>query len=133
MRRGDKMAIKKRNMLCIKERKLWYRTFILYNPSHREQKIYRRHESGGIEDFTFAEMLSHFSSLLKKSFFSQTRSWTNKSKILSAGLPGADKSVFWKIYNKPKPFDGIIREICHPLDSLSGLFVTSMKKSQHIY
>jgi len=25
--------------------------------------------------------------LLKKSFFSQTRSWANKSKILSAGLP----------------------------------------------
>jgi len=28
--------------------------------------------------------------------------------------------------NKPKPFDGIIREICHPLDSLSGLFATSI-------
>jgi len=27
--------------------------------------------------------------LLKKSFFSQTRSWANKSKILSAGLPEA--------------------------------------------
>jgi len=26
---------------------------------------------------------------LKKSFFSQPRSWANKSKILSAGLPGA--------------------------------------------
>jgi len=34
--------------------------------------------------------------LLKKSFFSQTRSWTNKSKILSAGLPGTDRSVFEK-------------------------------------
>jgi len=34
--------------------------------------------------------------LLKKSFFSQTCPWTNKSKILSAGLPGADRSVFEK-------------------------------------
>jgi len=34
--------------------------------------------------------------LLKKSFFSQTHPWTNKSKILSAGLPGADRSVFEK-------------------------------------
>jgi len=34
--------------------------------------------------------------LLKKSFFSQTRPWANKSKILSAGLPGADRSVFEK-------------------------------------
>ena len=57
--------------------------------------------------------------LLKKSFFSQTHPWTNQSKILSAGL-------FLK-NNKPKLFDGIIREICHPLDSLSGLFVISMK------
>ena len=32
--------------------------------------------------------------LLKKSFFSQTRSWTNKSKILSAGLPEANRIVF---------------------------------------
>ena len=29
--------------------------------------------------------------LLKNSFFSQTHPWTNKSKILSAGLPGADR------------------------------------------
>jgi len=70
--------------------------------------------------------------LLKKSFFSQTCSWTNKSKILSAGLPVGRQAclkqtgLFLK-NNKPKPFDGIIREICHPLDSLSGLFVTSMK------
>jgi len=35
-------------------------------------------------------------SLLKKSFFSQTCSWTNKSKILSAGLPEANKIVFEK-------------------------------------
>jgi len=34
--------------------------------------------------------------LLKKSFFSQTCPWTNKSKILSAGLPRADRSVFEK-------------------------------------
>jgi len=40
-------------------------------------------------------------SLLKKSFFSRTCSWTNKSKILSAGLPGADR-IFLK-NNKPKP------------------------------
>jgi len=34
--------------------------------------------------------------LLKKSFFSQPRSWANKSKILSAGLPEANRSVFEK-------------------------------------
>jgi len=34
--------------------------------------------------------------LLKKSFFSQTRPWANKSKILSAGLPEANKIVFEK-------------------------------------
>jgi len=34
--------------------------------------------------------------LLKKSFFSQTCSWANKSKILSAGLPEANRSVFEK-------------------------------------
>ena len=34
--------------------------------------------------------------LLKKSFFSQTRPWANKSKILSAGLPEANRSVFEK-------------------------------------
>ncbi|RKX64462.1 MAG: hypothetical protein DRP41_04685 [Thermodesulfobacteriota bacterium] len=39
--------------------------------------------------------------LLKKSFFSQTRPWTNKSKILSAGLPG-QTGLFLK-NNKPKP------------------------------
>jgi len=54
--------------------------------------------------------------LLKKSFFSQTCSWTNKSKILQACL--GQTGVFLK-NNKPKPFDGIIRAICHPLDSLS--------------
>jgi len=91
------MAIKKRNMLCIKKKEnLDIGHLLLYNPSHREQKIYRRHESGGIEDFTFAEMLSHFNSLLEKSFFSQTRSWANKSKILSAGLPEANRIVFEK-------------------------------------
>jgi len=58
----------------------------------------------------------------------QTPSWANKSKILSASLPEANRIVLKN--NKPKPFDDIIREICHPLDSLS---VTSMKKSQHIY
>ena len=35
-------------------------------------------------------------SLLKKSFFSQTRPWANKSKILSAGLPEANRIVFEK-------------------------------------
>jgi len=34
--------------------------------------------------------------LLKKPFFSQTCSWTNKSKILSADLPGANRIVFEK-------------------------------------
>jgi len=34
--------------------------------------------------------------LLKKSFFSQTRPWANKSKILSAGLPEANRIVFEK-------------------------------------
>jgi len=52
---------------------------------------------------------------VEKVIFSQTRSWANKSKILSAGL-------FLK-NDKPKLFDGIIKEICHPLDSL---FVTSI-------
>jgi len=32
--------------------------------------------------------------LLKKSFFSQTCSWTNKRKILSAGLPEANRIAF---------------------------------------
>ena len=32
--------------------------------------------------------------LLKKSFFSQTRSWANKSKILSAGLSGSKQECF---------------------------------------
>jgi len=35
-----------------------------------------------------------FFSLLKKSFFSQTRPWANKSKILPAGLPEANRIVF---------------------------------------
>ena len=39
--------------------------------------------------------------LLKKSFFSQTCPWANKSKILSTGLPEANRIVFEK--NKPKP------------------------------
>ena len=39
---------------------------------------------------------SKFNRLLKKSFFSQTCSWANKSKILSADLPGTDRSVFEK-------------------------------------
>ena len=39
---------------------------------------------------------SKINRLLKKSFFSQTRSWANKSKILSADLPGTDRSVFEK-------------------------------------
>jgi len=34
--------------------------------------------------------------LLKNSFFSQTHPWANKSKILSAGLPEANKIVFEK-------------------------------------
>jgi len=34
--------------------------------------------------------------LLKKSFFSQTHPWANKSKILSTGLPGANRIVFEK-------------------------------------
>jgi len=42
------------------------------------------------------EDISLINRLLKKSFFSQTRPWANKSKILSAGLPGADRSVFEK-------------------------------------
>ena len=67
--------------------------------------------------------------LLKKSFFSQTRSWANKSKIYYLQVCLQQTGLFLK-NNKPKPFDGIIREICQPLDSL---FVTSMKKSQHIY
>ncbi|MDL1971794.1 MAG: hypothetical protein LWW78_00915 [Deltaproteobacteria bacterium] len=33
------------------------------------------------------EKKSNKDRLLKKSFFSQTRPWANKSKILSAGLP----------------------------------------------
>mgnify|MGYP000719325158 CR=1 FL=1 len=36
-------------------------------------------------------------SLLKKSFFSQTPPWANKSKILSAGLPEANRSVSKKV------------------------------------
>jgi len=33
---------------------------------------------------------------VEKVFFSQTRSWANKSKILSAGLPEANMIVFEK-------------------------------------
>jgi len=40
--------------------------------------------------------ISKFNRLLKKSFFSQTRPWANKSKILSAGLPEANRIVFEK-------------------------------------
>jgi len=42
------------------------------------------------------EQNSQFNRLLKKSFFSQTRPWANKSKILSAGLPEANRIVFEK-------------------------------------
>jgi len=41
-------------------------------------------------------LASQFFRLLKKSFFSQTRPWANKSKILSAGLPEANRIVFEK-------------------------------------
>ena len=37
-----------------------------------------------------------YNRLLKKSFFSQARSWANKSKILSAGLPEANRIIFEK-------------------------------------
>ena len=37
-----------------------------------------------------------FYQAVEKVIFSQTRSWANKSKILSAGLPRADRSVFEK-------------------------------------
>jgi len=49
----------------------------------------------GRADSKLADVLK-FNRLLKKSFFSQTRPWANKSKILSAGLPGADRIVFEK-------------------------------------
>jgi len=42
------------------------------------------------------EKVSKINRLLKKSFFSQTRPWANKSKILSAGLPEANRIVFEK-------------------------------------
>ena len=63
---------------------------LLYNPDFKQDlmKSYRK-----------LQML--LDRLLKKSFFSQTRPWANKSKILSAGLPGADR-IFLK-NNKPKP------------------------------
>jgi len=44
----------------------------------------------------FSSLLSFLDRLLKKSFFSQTRPWANKSKILSAGLPEANRIVFEK-------------------------------------
>jgi len=40
--------------------------------------------------------LLEFIKLLKKLFFPQTHPWTNKSKILSAGLPEANRIVFEK-------------------------------------
>ena len=63
---------------------------LLYNPDFKQDlmKSYRK-----------LQML--LDRLLKKSFFSQTRPWANKSKILSAGLPEANRIVFEK--NKPKP------------------------------
>ena len=50
---------------------------------------------------------------VEKVIFSQIRSGANKSKILSTGLL-KQTGLFLK-NNKPKPFDGIIKEICHPL------------------
>ena len=56
---------------------------LLYNPDFKQDlmKSYRK-----------LQML--LDRLLKKSFFSQTRPWANKSKILSAGLPEANRIVF---------------------------------------
>ena len=58
---------------------------LLYNPDFKQDlmKSYRK-----------LQML--LDRLLKKSFFSQTRPWANKSKILSAGLPEANRIVFEK-------------------------------------
>jgi len=47
------------------------------------------------------------------------------SAVLTAQASLKQTGLFLK-NNKPKPFDSIIREICHPLDSLSGLFATSI-------
>jgi len=65
---------------------------------------------------------------LKKSFFSQTPSWANKSKILYYPQACLGQTGVFLKNNKPKPFDGIIREICHPLDSLSVTSIYLFKK-----
>jgi len=63
--------------------------------------------------------------LLKKSFFLRPVHELTRAKYYTQACL-KQTGLFLK-NNKPKPFDGIIKEICHPLDSLSGLFVTSMK------
>ena len=60
--------------------------------------------------------------LLKKSFFLRPVHGLTRAKYYPQACL-KQTGVFLK-NNKPKPFDGIIREICHLLDSL---FVTSMK------
>jgi len=47
-------------------------------------------------DVDAIEDIHKFYQAVEKVIFSQTRSWANKSKILSAGLPRADRSVFEK-------------------------------------
>jgi len=57
---------------------------------------------------------------LKKSFFSQTRPWANKIKYYPQACLKQTR-LFLK-NNKPKPFDGIIREIATPwIASLASL------------
>ncbi|RKX66823.1 MAG: hypothetical protein DRP41_01565 [Thermodesulfobacteriota bacterium] len=59
----------------------------------KKDDIFAKYVLGGLSNKVFA---SKYNRLLKKSFFSQTRPWANKSKILSAGLPEANRIVFEK-------------------------------------
>jgi len=67
-------------------------------PKSREIVAYTHNKSWEEAKSYFEENLkkSFQDRLLKKSFFSQTHPWTNKSKILSAGLPEANRIVFEK-------------------------------------
>jgi len=65
--------------------------------------------------------LSFINRLLKKSFFLGPLHGLTRAKYYPQACL-KQTGLFLK-NNKPKPFDGIIREICHPLDSL---FVTSI-------
>ena len=52
---------------------------------------------------------------VEKAIFSQTRSWANKNKILSAGLPGVERIAYSVVYRLNKYWeDNPIKEFTLP-------------------